>query len=51
MVYIYTMEYHSATKEWNNAICQNVDGPGDCHTKWSKSDKGKYQMISLICEV
>ena len=34
------MEYHSAIKkEWNNAICSNMDGPGDCHTKWNKSDR------------
>ena len=25
-------------KEQNNAICSNMDGPRDCHTKWSKSD-------------
>ena len=45
------MEYYSAIKkEWNNAICSNMDGPGDDHTKWSKSDrKDKYHMISLIC--
>ena len=27
----------SHLKEWNNAICSNVDGPRDCHTEWSKS--------------
>ena len=33
------MEYYSAMKkEWNNAICSNMDGPKDDHTKWSKSD-------------
>ena len=21
-------------KEWNSAICTNMDGPRDCHTKW-----------------
>ena len=26
-------------KEWNNAICSNMDGPKDYHTKWSKSEK------------
>ena len=31
--------------EWNNAICSNMDGPGDYHTKWSKSDKDKYRMM------
>ena len=32
--YIYTVEYHSAIKKkWNNAICSNMDGPRDYHTK------------------
>ena len=26
----------SHKKEWNNAICNNMDGPRDYHTKWSK---------------
>ena len=25
-------------KKWNNAICSNMDGPGDYHTKWSKTE-------------
>ena len=34
MWYIYTMEYYSAIiKEGNNAICSNVDGPRDYHSK------------------
>ena len=33
----------------NNAICRNMDGPRDYHTKWSKPDKKyKYHMISLM---
>ena len=40
----------SHKKEWNNAICSNMDRPRDYHTKWSKSDKDKY-MISLICGI
>ena len=40
MWYIYTMEYYSPIKkEWNHAICSNMDGPRDFHTKWSKSDR------------
>ena len=36
----YTMEYYSAIrKEWNNAICSNMDGPRDYHTMWNKSDR------------
>ena len=39
MVHIYNGIWLSQKKEWNNAICSNMDGPGDYHTKWSKSDK------------
>ena len=38
MWYIYIMEYYSAIKEWNNAICSNMDGLRDYYIKWSKSD-------------
>ena len=42
MWYIYTMEYYSdIKKEWNNAICSNMDGPRDYHTEWRKSDRGR----------
>ena len=52
MVYIYTMEYYSAIKkEWDNAICSNIDGLRDYHTKWSQTEKDKYLMISLICGI
>ena len=27
-----------------------MDGPRDDHTKWRKSDKDKYHMISLYVE-
>ena len=40
MWYVYTMDHYSAIKKgWNNAICSNMDRPGNYHTKWSKSDK------------
>ena len=38
-VHIYNGIRLNHTKEWNNAICSNVDGPRDSHTKWSKSDR------------
>ena len=38
----------SHKKEQNNAICSNMDGSKDYHTEWSKSDKDKHHMISLI---
>ena len=44
-IYIYTHTYNGILlihkKEWNNAICRNMDGPRDYHTKWSKSDREK----------
>ena len=50
VVHIYnTVEYYSVIKrEWNNAVCSTMYGPGDYH-KWSKSDKDRYHMILLIC--
>ena len=40
----------SHKKEQNNAICTNMDGPGDYHTKWSNIEQHKY-MISIICRI
>ena len=36
---LYIKEENLHKKEWNNAICSNVDEPGDYHTKWSKSER------------
>ena len=45
------MEYYSALKkEWNNAICNNMDGPRDYHTKWSKPDKMNMIWYHLYVE-
>ena len=34
------MEYYSVIKrEWNNAICSNMDGPRDYHAKWIKLER------------
>ena len=51
MVHIYNGILLSHEKEWINAIWSNMDGPRDYHTNWSKSDKDKYHMISLICGI
>ena len=32
------MKYYSAIKK-NNAICSNMDGPRDCYTEWSQTEK------------
>ena len=47
VVYIYQWNI-SHKKNQNNAICSNMDRPRDYHTKWSKSERDKYHMISLI---
>ena len=38
----------SLKKEQNNAICSNMDGTRDYHTKWSKSEKDKYYDITYL---
>ena len=38
-IYIYNGILLSHKKEWNNAICSNMDGPRDYYTKQSKSDR------------
>ena len=38
VVHIYNGILLSHKIEQNNAICSNMDGPGDDHTKWSKSE-------------
>ena len=36
VVYLYNEYYSAIKKEWNNAICSNMNGPRDYHTKWNK---------------
>ena len=45
-VYVYNGILLSHKKEWNNAICSNMDGPRDHHTKWSQTEKNKYPDIT-----
>ena len=53
MVYIHNGILLRHKKEWNNAICSNMDRPRDYHPKWSKSDRERQisYMISLICGI
>ena len=51
VVQIYNEILVSYKKEWNNAICSNMDGPRDCHTKWNKSDReGQISWYCLYVE-
>ena len=47
MVHKYSRILLSHKKEWNNAICSNIDGPRDYHIKWNKSEKDKYHIIYM----
>ena len=33
MWYIYTLDYYSAIRKEQNAICSNMDGPRHCYTE------------------
>ena len=40
----------SHSKEWNSAICSNMDRPRDDHTKWRKPDRERqipYNMAYM----
>ena len=34
-------------KEWNWVICRDMDGPRDCHTEWSKSEREKQISYNI----
>ena len=39
MVHIHNGILLGHKKEWNNALCSNMDATRDYHTKWSKPDR------------
>ena len=41
VAHIYNEKLLSHKKEWNKAICSNMDATRDYHTKWSKAEKGR----------
>ena len=48
MLYVYTMEYYSAIKkEWNNAICSNMDGLEGHYAKWNRSDRERQILYDI----
>ena len=47
VAYIYNGILLGREKEGNPVIYSNIHGPRDSHSKWSKSDKGKYHMRNL----
>ena len=47
MWHIYNGILLTHKKEWNNAICSNMDGPRDYHTKWNKPDRERQ----ISCDI
>ena len=43
----HTLHYHSAIKR----ICSNLGELREYHTKWDKSKKDKFYIISLTCVI
>ena len=40
----------SHKKEWNNAICSDMDATRDFHTKWTKSERERQIPYDItIC--
>ena len=35
-------------KEQNSTICRDVDGPRDCHTEWSETEREKQILYNII---
>ena len=51
VVHIYNGILLSHKKEQNCAICRGIDGPGDFHREWNKSEIKKANILSLICRI
>ena len=41
----------SHKKEWNIAICSNMDGPRECHTEWSKSKTNIWYRLYVASKI
>lgn len=54
VIYTYTQGIIQPLKKTHThkeIICGNKDGPWRHYTKWNKSEKNKYFVISLICAI
>ena len=48
--HIHTMEYYPAIKkEWNSAICSNMDGPREYYAYWNKSHREIWILYDTMC--
>ena len=51
MWYIYNGILLSHRRVWNNAIGSNMDGLEIVIVEWSQTEKDKYHMVSLMCDI
>ena len=54
ILYTHTHWNISHIKEWNFAICNNMDGPGGYYVmlnEISQREKDKYRKFSLLCGI
>ena len=49
VVHIYNGILFNDKKKRNWVICRDMDGPRDCHTEWSKSEKEKQILYINAC--
>ena len=47
VVHIHSGMLVSHKNKWNCALCRDMDGPKDCHTKWSKSEREKQILHNI----
>ena len=47
MVYIYNGILLGHKKEWNFAICSNMNGLGGQYAKWNKSDRERQILYDI----
>ena len=49
MWYVYDRVLLSHIKEWNSAICSNMDGSIEYHASWYKSDRERQILYDITC--
>jgi hypothetical protein len=50
--YVYNGILFNHDAEWNPAICDNMNGPGEHYVKWNLlGTENKYHTVLLICGI
>ena len=47
-LYLKSLGCYSAKKEWNLALCDNIDGPTGYCAKWDMSDRERQILYDFI---